>query len=88
MHAGFGDVVGFESLVRHLDANLPVYALRPIDLGGHHEPLPTIEAMAAHYVSEITKHYPQGPYLLGGQCTGGTIAFRNGAAADGTRTCS
>lgn len=75
VHAGFGDVVGFESLVRHLERERPVYALRPPDLSGQHEPLATIEAMAAHYVSEIQQHYPQGPYLLGGQCTGGTVAF-------------
>ncbi|MEM9267005.1 MAG: thioesterase domain-containing protein, partial [Cyanobacteria bacterium P01_F01_bin.13] len=75
VHAGFGDVVGFESLVRYLDSERPVYALRPIDLGGHHEPLLTIEAMAAHYVAEILQQYPQGPYFLGGQCTGGTVAF-------------
>ena len=75
VHAGFGDVVGFESLVRHLDSERPVYALRPRDLSGQHEPLPTIEAMAAHYVAELRKQYPEGPYFLGGQCTGGTVAF-------------
>ncbi|MGD1950357.1 MAG: SDR family NAD(P)-dependent oxidoreductase [Leptolyngbyaceae cyanobacterium] len=75
VHAGFGDVVGFEGLVRHLDSNRPVYALRPMDLSGQHEPLPTIEAMAAHYVAELQKQYPEGPYFLGGQCTGGTVAF-------------
>ncbi|MEM1254834.1 MAG: SDR family NAD(P)-dependent oxidoreductase [Cyanobacteria bacterium P01_H01_bin.21] len=75
VHAGFGDVVGFEGLVRHLDSERPVYALRPMDLSGQHEPLSTIETMAAHYVAELQKQYPEGPYFLGGQCTGGTVAF-------------
>ncbi|WP_372809158.1 SDR family NAD(P)-dependent oxidoreductase, partial [Pontiella sp.] len=47
IHAGFGDVVGFESFDRYLDHGWPIYALRPEDLGGQCEPLRTIEEMAA-----------------------------------------
>jgi thioesterase domain-containing protein len=31
--------------------------------------------MAAHYVGEIRKIRPQGPYLLGGLCAGGVVAY-------------
>ncbi|ESA36055.1 hypothetical protein N836_08730 [Leptolyngbya sp. Heron Island J] len=75
VHAGFGDIVCFEKLVRYLDIDRPFYALRPRDLDGVTEPLETIEAMAAHYVTEVLKQQPQGPYLLGGQCTGGVVAY-------------
>jgi thioesterase domain-containing protein len=36
---------------------------------------PTIEAMAASYVDMIQGVEPEGPYLLGGLCHGGLIAF-------------
>ncbi len=75
VHAGFGDVVTFETLVRCLKNDRPFYALRPVDLDGVSEPLETIEAMAAHYVTELLQHQPQGPYLIGGQCTGGVVAY-------------
>ena len=31
--------------------------------------------MAAHYREEMQRLQPKGPYLLGGYCLGGTIAF-------------
>src|SRR5207237_4737555 len=34
-----------------------------------------IEQMAVHYVSEIRKVQPEGPYHLGGYCFGGLVAF-------------
>ncbi|MEM9908865.1 MAG: KR domain-containing protein, partial [Cyanobacteria bacterium P01_D01_bin.44] len=75
VHAGFGDVVGFQTLVQYIEPDRPFYGLRPVDLDGVREPLVTIEAMAAHYVAEILKVHPEGPYLLGGQCTGGIVAY-------------
>jgi hypothetical protein len=34
-----------------------------------------IQAMADEYVAEIKKVCPQGPYLIGGECLGGNLAF-------------
>jgi hypothetical protein len=34
-----------------------------------------IQALAVHYVDEILNIQPQGPYYLGGICTGGYLAF-------------
>ncbi|MCW7540954.1 thioesterase domain-containing protein [Aquabacterium sp. A7-Y] len=34
-----------------------------------------IRALAAHYVQEIRRVQPQGPYLLGGYCEGARLAF-------------
>jgi aspartate racemase len=40
------------------------------------QPIPeTIEEMAAHYIQEIRAFQPEGPYLLGGLCFGGKVAF-------------
>jgi thioesterase domain-containing protein len=35
----------------------------------------SIEDMAAFYVEEIRRKQPHGPYLLGGMCAGGVIAY-------------
>ena len=35
----------------------------------------TIEEMADHYLREIREVQPNGPYLLGGYCLGGTVAY-------------
>jgi thioesterase domain-containing protein len=35
----------------------------------------TIEDMAAFYISEVRRKQPHGPYLLGGLCAGGVIAY-------------
>lgn len=52
----------------------PFYALQPIELPeARHSP--TIEAVAARYVSLIQTIDPEGPYLLGGYCNGGVIAY-------------
>ena len=52
----------------------PIYGLQGRGLNG--EPLfESIEEMARHYVSEIVKHNPTGPYLLAGYSYGGLIAY-------------
>ena len=62
------------SLARRLGPQVPFYALVPkrIDLT---QPVPSIEELAAFYVGEIRKISPSGPYLLGGFCIGGIIAY-------------
>jgi amino acid adenylation domain-containing protein len=57
-------------LARHLGPDYPLYGLQD----GIHNPA-QIEALAAHYVTEIRTAQPQGPYLLGGVCSGGVVAF-------------
>ncbi len=62
------------SLARRLGPEVPFYALVPkrIDLT---QPIPTIEELATFYVHEIRAIAPVGPYLLGGFCIGGMIAY-------------
>jgi amino acid adenylation domain-containing protein len=38
-------------------------------------PYTRIEAMAAYYIDQMRAIQPQGPYLLGGYCFGGIVAF-------------
>jgi thioesterase domain-containing protein len=44
-------------------------------LDGNDSPSTSIEEMARAYLDEIREVQPRGPYLLGGACMGGVIAF-------------
>lgn len=66
-------------LVRYLDADQPVYGLNygvgAKSRGGMLELPPTLEALAAHYVSELTSMQPSGPYFLIGHSAAGLVAY-------------
>jgi len=55
---------------RHLGLDQPFYGLQ--DGLGHPS---KVEALAAHYIEDIRKAQPEGPYFLGGVCSGGVVAF-------------
>jgi acyl carrier protein len=73
--AGDGNSVGFAALARSLPAHQPFYALQPRGLDGRAPLHVTVEAMAGHYIDELRHIQAEGPYLLGGRCLGGLIAF-------------
>jgi len=62
------------NLARYLGEDQPFYALQPHGLDGQPPPA-TIEAMAASYLETVRAFQPHGPYLLGGYCNGGLVAF-------------
>lgn len=62
------------NLARHLGSDQPFYALQPHGLDDQSIP-ETIEAMAEYHIRTLRKFQPEGPYLLGGHCNGGLIAF-------------
>ena len=62
------------NLARALGDDQRFYVVAAHGLNGDPVP-PTIEAMAASYVEMIQAVEPQGPYLLGGLCHAGLIAF-------------
>ena len=72
---GLGGHGSNPTLARHIDSNRPFYGLQAIGLNGQKSPYTRIEDMVAHYIKEIQTVQPQGPYLLGGRCIGGIIAF-------------
>jgi thioesterase domain-containing protein/acyl carrier protein len=62
------------SLARHFGNEQPFYAMQPHGLDG--QPAPTsIEAMAEYHLKSLREVQPEGPYMLGGHCNGGLIAF-------------
>ena len=74
-HANSGQVLFYRDLARHLGPEQPLYGLQSVGLDGRHEPLTRVEDMAAHYIEEMRKVQPHGPYLLGGFCMGAYIAL-------------
>jgi amino acid adenylation domain-containing protein len=64
-----------EQLARALGKNQPLHAMRSGHLVLDHPP-EMVPAMARRYATEICAVDPDGPYFLGGNCQGGTIAFQ------------
>lgn len=75
VHGGGLHVLMYQTLSAHMDAAQPIYALQAKGLNGEAEPLNRIEDMAKHYIEEIQKISPDGPYALAGYSFGGLIAF-------------
>ena len=75
IHPGGGNLLVYRDLALALGSGQPVYGLQPRGLDGKLAPLNRIEDMAAHYLAQIRKIQPNGPYYLGGLSTGGTIAW-------------
>ncbi len=61
-------------LDRYLDRDRPLYVFTPHGADGETVP-PTFEAMAAENIAVLKAARPQGPYVLGGFCSGGLLAY-------------
>jgi thioesterase domain-containing protein len=61
-------------LSRGLGEDQPFYALPPVDVNAV-KGLPSIEQMAAMHIEAIRSVRPHGPYVIGGFCLGGLIAY-------------
>ena len=75
VHDADGETLLYRNLARRLAGAQPVFALQPRWRAESSVVHTRLEDMAAHYVSEIRKVRPAGPYLLGGLCAGGVLAF-------------
>jgi amino acid adenylation domain-containing protein len=75
VHGAGGNVLLYQALARHLAPDYPLYGLQSQGLDAKTPPLNSLEEMAALYLKEVRKIQPKGPYLLGGYCMGGTIAY-------------
>lgn len=75
VHPPGGIVLCYRELAGLLDADRPLYGIRSRGLHGSEVLPPTIEAMAADYLSAVRQVQPTGPYLLGGWSLGGLVAY-------------
>ncbi|MCC5608943.1 amino acid adenylation domain-containing protein [Nostoc sp. CHAB 5834] len=74
VHAAGGDVNNYLILARKLGIEQPFYALEQNPNQQEFYNL-SVEETASYYLKEIRTVQPQSPYLLGGWCYGGIIAF-------------
>ena len=65
----------FAQLARLLGTEQPLYGFDPSGLDGRSPIHTAVEEMAAHFVQELRHLQPIGPYLIGGMCFGGHVAY-------------
>ncbi|MBW4473282.1 MAG: glycosyltransferase [Stenomitos rutilans HA7619-LM2] len=74
IHAADGHTVD-AVLGKYIDTERPFYGIRAVGRDGQGILHTCIQETASHYIQEIQAVQPEGPYLLGGRCTGGNIAL-------------
>ncbi|MHB8383560.1 MAG: type I polyketide synthase [Candidatus Binataceae bacterium] len=74
VHGIGGSVLGFRELVGYLDADQPIYGIE-YSVSRSSSALLRMEDLAAHYLAEIRKFQPNGPYHLLGYSFGGLLAL-------------
>ncbi len=75
VHPGGGHVFSYIRLAQFLGSDQPCYGLQSRGLLDGQDSHTRIEDMAAYYIQAVQSVQPAGPYLLGGWCMGGVIAF-------------
>lgn len=88
VHGGDGGILFYGNLAERLGEERPFYAFEAPALTAT-SPIPeeTVEETAAHYLAELKKVQPSGPYHLCGYSFGGVVAYEMARqlAADGER---
>ncbi|MFT3916656.1 MAG: amino acid adenylation domain-containing protein [Anaeromyxobacteraceae bacterium] len=75
VHGAGGHVLNLVEVARHLAPDRPFYGLQARGTDGHSRPLGSVGEMAAIYLEEIRRVWPQGPYHLAGYCGGALVAY-------------
>jgi acyl transferase domain-containing protein len=74
VHEIEGSVIVFRDLVKHLAPDQPLWGVE-YSAGESSSPFLRMEDLAAHYLEEIRKLQPAGPYYFLGYSFGGLLAF-------------
>lgn len=75
IHGLYGVMPIGHPLARVLGPEQPLYVINAWGFDGGRSPLETVAEMVADYVAQIRQAIPEGPYLIGGICSGGLIAL-------------
>jgi pristinamycin I synthase-3/4 len=75
VHPALGYGWRYVSLLPHLDANVPVYALQTTNVDPDDPRAENMASVAAYYISRVRAVQPTGPYRLLGWSFGGLVAF-------------
>ena len=70
-----GNPLNLRALALEMGIDQPFYGLQPQGLDGRSSLHLSIPDMASHYITEIRRVQPCGPYYLGGYSGGGVVAF-------------
>jgi acyl-CoA synthetase (AMP-forming)/AMP-acid ligase II/thioesterase domain-containing protein/acyl carrier protein len=75
VHDANGEVLNYRDLAHLVGDAQPFYGIQCRGLDGEEEPFTNVDDMAGHYVREIKKIQPVGPYYIGGYSFGGRVAY-------------
>jgi thioesterase domain-containing protein len=75
VHGAGGNVVNFYSLTTRIGSDQPVYGVQAQALEANERALLSIKDMAAHYLKEIRRVQPKGPYHFLGYSFGGIVVL-------------
>lgn len=79
VHSGEGHVFRFRALAGYLQIDRPIYGIRALSIWENrslaYDRGRSIEKIAARYIQAMKSIQAQGPYALGGACSGGILAF-------------
>lgn len=70
-----GNVLSYHDLLAHLNPAYPVYGLQALGLDGAQTLHRSVKDIAGHYLQEIYRVQPRGPYYLLGSSFGGLVAY-------------
>ncbi len=75
VHDGDGETLLYRNLAQHMPDEIAVFGVEPRRTPKIPLAHTRIEHMARCYIEEIRTRQPHGPYMLGGLCAGGVIAY-------------
>jgi thioesterase domain-containing protein len=75
VHGAGGNVVNFYGLSTRIGTDQPVYGVQAQALEANQPALYRMEELAAHYLKEIRRVQPKGPYHILGYSFGGTVVL-------------
>lgn len=74
-HPHTGHLLTYGRFLAHLGGEQPVYGLHSPDPEGRGDRPGSLEELVSSYVEEIIGFLPEGPYCIGGHCSGSAVAF-------------
>jgi thioesterase domain-containing protein/acyl carrier protein len=75
VHDGDGETMLYRNLALRLSSNHAIYGLQPYSRPNVPMAHTRIADMAAYHIDKMRSVQPRGPYLVGGMCAGGVVAF-------------
>jgi thioesterase domain-containing protein len=75
VHDADGETLLYMNLARRMPDSLGVYGIEPLRLGSVAMVHTSLAAAARHYITEMRRVQPRGPYLFGGLCAGAMLCF-------------